>query len=396
MTQLYRISSVRAAAMSSAILVAACATYPAPSASIPAPASNPALASNPLLVESTLPYHAPRFDLIRTAHYQPAIEEGMRQQLVEINAIAKQMQQPTFDNTIVAMERSGALLTRAAKVFFAVVGANTNDTLQKVNDIVSPKLAAHGDAIFLNDQLYNRVKSLYDGRESSNLARGAEGVDRALQSGFRPRRRAAQRKRQDQDAGDQPGAVEARHGVHQQAVGGNQSRRARRRRSFAARRPERRRDPDGRRCGQGARAHREMVDSASQHHAAAGAGIAEESCNSPAPVRAVDAANIPRRQQRHPEHDSSPGRAPRAEGAAAWLPDVGGVRARRRRREEPRERDQAADRYRRSGHGESAPRNRGHAEAHRRAGRRGRRVQAPALGLPVLRRAGEEGEVRSR
>ena len=168
MSQLYRMLSVRAAAISSAILVAACATYPAPSASTPAPASNPALASNPLLVESTLPYHAPRFDLIRNADYQPAIEEGMRQQLVEINAIAKQMQPPTFDNTILAMERSGALLTRAAKTFGAVIAANTNDTLQKVNDIVSPKLAAHTDAIFLNDQLYNRVKSLYDGRASGN------------------------------------------------------------------------------------------------------------------------------------------------------------------------------------------------------------------------------------
>src|SRR3954470_6144793 len=97
-------------------------------------------AANPFFVESTLPYHAPRFDLIRNEHYQPALEEGMRRQLAEIDAIAKQTAPPTFDNTIVAMENAGALLSRAAKAFFAVVGANTNDTLQKIQDVVAPKL----------------------------------------------------------------------------------------------------------------------------------------------------------------------------------------------------------------------------------------------------------------
>jgi peptidyl-dipeptidase Dcp len=125
--------------------------------------------SNPLFVESTLPYHAPRFDLIRNEHYQPALEEGMRQQLMEIDVMAKQTTPPTFDNTIVAMENTGALLTRAAKVFFGVIGANTNDTLQRVQEIEAPKLAAHNDAIYLNDQLYRRVKSIYDRRASINL-----------------------------------------------------------------------------------------------------------------------------------------------------------------------------------------------------------------------------------
>ena len=92
----------------------------------------------------------------------------MRQQLAEIGAIANQTTPPTFDNTIVAMEKSGSLLTRAAKVFFGVIGANTNDTLQKVQQIEAPKLAAHNDAIYLNDQLYRRVKSIYDQRASSN------------------------------------------------------------------------------------------------------------------------------------------------------------------------------------------------------------------------------------
>jgi peptidyl-dipeptidase Dcp len=134
--------------------------------STPAPVG--AATSNPLFVESTLPFHAPRFDLIRNEDYQPALEEGMRQNLAEIDVIAKQTQPPTFDNTIVAMEKSGDLLNRAAKTFFGVIGANTNDTLQKVQEIEAPKLAAHNDAIYLNDQLYQRVKSIYDRRNTGS------------------------------------------------------------------------------------------------------------------------------------------------------------------------------------------------------------------------------------
>src|SRR2546423_6970291 len=104
MKNIYRISLVRASALTAAVMVVgACAT----SSTVANPASAPAsLASNPLFVESTLPYHAPRFDLIRNEHYQPALEEGMRQQLAEIDVIAKQTQAPTFENTIEAMERS--------------------------------------------------------------------------------------------------------------------------------------------------------------------------------------------------------------------------------------------------------------------------------------------------
>ncbi|HXQ77131.1 MAG TPA: M3 family metallopeptidase, partial [Gemmatimonadaceae bacterium] len=153
--------------VSAATLAAACA--PAVSTpTTPAPVAA-AVGSNPLFVESTLPYHAPRFDLIRNEHYQPALEEGMRQELAEIDAIAKQTAPPTFENTIVAMEKSGALLTRASKAFFGVVGANTNDTLQKIQEIVAPKLAATNDAVYLNDQLYQRVKGIYDRRNDGNL-----------------------------------------------------------------------------------------------------------------------------------------------------------------------------------------------------------------------------------
>jgi peptidyl-dipeptidase Dcp len=167
MNQLYGTSLPRIVGMSAAMLiVGGCAQLHLPGRSAAAPVSG----SNPLFVESTLPYHAPRFDLIRNEHYQPAIEEGMRQHLAEIDAIAKLMQPPAFDNTIVAMERSGALLDRAAKAFFAVVGANTNDTLQKIQDVIAPKLAAHRDAIYLNDQLYQRVRAVYDRREAGSLS----------------------------------------------------------------------------------------------------------------------------------------------------------------------------------------------------------------------------------
>ena len=181
------------ALLSVAALEGACVPAAIRSRISPVPA---ALGSNPFFLESTLPYHAPRFDLIRNEHYQPALEEGMRQQLVEIDAIAKQTEAPTFDNTIVAMEKSGALLTRVSKTFFAVVGANTNDTLQKVQDVEAPKLAAHNDAIYLNDQLYRRVKSVYDRRGSSSRPSEQRALIERYNRDFvragsqRPRRRA--------------------------------------------------------------------------------------------------------------------------------------------------------------------------------------------------------------
>src|SRR5437867_6304032 len=167
MNQLLRLRLTVSTLLPAALIAAACTpSTTTTTATVPAPAT---AGTNPFLVESTLPYHAPRFDLIRNEHYQPALEEGMRQQLAEIDAIARQTAPPTFENTIVAMEKSGALLTRASKTFSAVVGANTNDTLQKIQDVEAPKLAAHNDAIYLNDQLYQRVQSIYDRRESSNL-----------------------------------------------------------------------------------------------------------------------------------------------------------------------------------------------------------------------------------
>ncbi len=126
-------------------------------------------ASNPFFTESTLPFHAPPFDKINDSDYAPAIEEGMKNQLVEIEKIANDPAAPTFSNTFEAMERSGALLTRVTKVFFNLTQSNTNDTLQKIKSDEAPKLAAHSDAIFLNAKLFARVKSVYDQRNSLKL-----------------------------------------------------------------------------------------------------------------------------------------------------------------------------------------------------------------------------------
>src|SRR5205823_2068797 len=158
---------VASSLLAAAALAGACA--PAVTTTTARVSAPTAVGANPFFVESSLPYHAPRFDLIRNEHYQAALEEGMRQQLADIDSIARQTAPPTFDNTIVAMERAGALLTRVSKTFTGVVGANTNDTLQKIQEIEAPKLAATNDAIYLNDQLYQRVKNIYARRESGNL-----------------------------------------------------------------------------------------------------------------------------------------------------------------------------------------------------------------------------------
>jgi peptidyl-dipeptidase Dcp len=126
-------------------------------------------AGNPFSAISGLPYQYPPFDEIRDAHYAPAFAEGMRQQLAETNAIAGSAAAPTFENTIVAMERSGQFLARVSRVFFNLTSADTNDTLEKLQRDLSPKLAAHRDAIRLNIRLFDRVQALYDKRESLGL-----------------------------------------------------------------------------------------------------------------------------------------------------------------------------------------------------------------------------------
>ena len=123
-------------------------------------------AANPFAEVSTLPFHAPRFDQIKMADYAPAFEEGMRVHLIEIEAVAADPAAATVANTIEKMERSGALLTRVAKVFFNLAQSNTNEDIQKLQAELAPKLAAHQDEIALNPKLFARVKALYDKRDS--------------------------------------------------------------------------------------------------------------------------------------------------------------------------------------------------------------------------------------
>nr|WP_315400802.1 M3 family metallopeptidase [uncultured Duganella sp.] len=126
-------------------------------------------ASNPFAKASPLQYGYPQFDKIGNDDYAPAFAEGMRQQAVEVDAIANNKKPATFDNTIVALEKSGQLLTRVSSVFGNLSGANTNDTFKALERELSPKLAAHSDAIRLNGKLYARIKSLYDKRDKLHL-----------------------------------------------------------------------------------------------------------------------------------------------------------------------------------------------------------------------------------
>lgn len=124
---------------------------------------------NPLLTASALPYRAPPFDKVEDSDYKEAIEEGMRRELEEIEAIADNPEAPTFGNTLEAMERSGRLLRRANQAFSAVVLANTNDALQAIQTEEAPRLTAHRDAIYLNARLFQRIRALYEERDTLGL-----------------------------------------------------------------------------------------------------------------------------------------------------------------------------------------------------------------------------------
>ncbi len=131
--------------------------------------NNNTVEKNPLLIESTLEYGAPDFSKIKDEHFRPALLEGMKLQAERVKAIAESAEVPTFENTIVALEQSDSELDRARSVFYALASAHTNDTIKNVQRELSPKFAAHSDAIYLNDKLFARIKELYEKRESLNL-----------------------------------------------------------------------------------------------------------------------------------------------------------------------------------------------------------------------------------
>ncbi len=126
-------------------------------------------ADNPLLKRSDLQYQAPDFRQIRDEHFIPAFEEGMTQQMAEIRAIAENPKAPTFENTLAAMEKSGELLTRVSRVFYNLVGTDSNPERLRIESELAPKMAAHSDNISLNAKLFLRVKKLFDERGKLKL-----------------------------------------------------------------------------------------------------------------------------------------------------------------------------------------------------------------------------------
>lgn len=122
------------------------------------------MSANPLLQPSPLPFQSPPFDQIKLEHYAPAFEQGMKEQLAELEAIKANPDAPTFENTVVALELSGRLVTRSWGTFNNLYNAHSNPEMQKLMMEYSPKFAAHTDAIFLDSALYHRVKAVYDNR----------------------------------------------------------------------------------------------------------------------------------------------------------------------------------------------------------------------------------------
>lgn len=131
--------------------------------------SHTSTTSKPFVNASLLPYQAPDFDQIKDADIQPALEEGMAIQIAEMKKIAENAAAPTFENTLVPMEKSGQMLARVSAVFNLLSGANTNPVLQKLQEEIAPKQAAHQDAIYLNAKLFKRVEALFNKRNSLKL-----------------------------------------------------------------------------------------------------------------------------------------------------------------------------------------------------------------------------------
>ena len=124
---------------------------------------------NPFFGEWNTPYNIPDFEKIKPEHYKPALEEGMKRQKAEIDAIVNNEEAPTFENTIEALEQSGSLLNEVSAVFFNLTECVNSDEMEKISEEVTPSVSAHGDDIMLNAKLFERVKAVYDQRESLGL-----------------------------------------------------------------------------------------------------------------------------------------------------------------------------------------------------------------------------------
>ena len=148
---MYHIKSLSAAAVSAALLVISCDM------------------NNPLLSESPLPYGAPQFDKIKAEHYMPAFKAGIEEARAEIDAIVNNPEAPTFENTVEALEFSGRTLDRVAGIFYNILEADASDRLQEIAEELSPIMTEYEMYVSLNKPLFERIKAVYDQRESLGL-----------------------------------------------------------------------------------------------------------------------------------------------------------------------------------------------------------------------------------
>ncbi len=125
---------------------------------------------NPLLSEWDTPFQTPPFNEIKNEHFKPAILEAMKVEMAEVDAIVNNPESPTFENTIVALEKSGKLLSRVSRVFGSLNSANTNESLQQVSKELAPLRAKHSDDINLNEKLFARIKKVYDNKDNYNFS----------------------------------------------------------------------------------------------------------------------------------------------------------------------------------------------------------------------------------
>lgn len=167
-----------AVAVSAAVSLGACSdasnTANTEKAEATADSSQQATTMNPFFKASSLPFEAPNFDVIKFEHYEPAFEKGMEEHMAEIEAIANNPEEPTFENTIVAMEKSGEILNRVSSVFYNLSSSNSNEKIRELQGELAPKLAAHSDNIRLNSKLFARIKSLYEQRDELDLDTASE------------------------------------------------------------------------------------------------------------------------------------------------------------------------------------------------------------------------------
>ncbi len=154
--------------------------------------------SNPFFSEFNTPFNIPPFEKIMAGHYMPAFEKGMADGRKEIEQIIKNREEPTFENTVEALDRSGELLTTVSLVFYAQTGSNTNDSLQAIDLEISPKLSVYNDEILLNPDLFGRIKHVYDNQAKFNLDAEQRYILENLYKGFV--RNGANLKKEDQDS----------------------------------------------------------------------------------------------------------------------------------------------------------------------------------------------------